>query len=252
VALSLFAISNRIYFGQHKVASYHLPDLVEHAFNVFRASGRMFWPVFYLIYLAVLLLAWRLWSGKAARRLTAAALCLQLVDMSGAFAFFRNRQSASIGWTTPLKSSFWPEAGKRYKRIIVVPPTNDPEGFVPLARFAAENLLSINAAYFNRFDEEALRQAANRLATSIREDRIDPEALYVFLNKGNLWRRVEARRSKEDFTGTINGVRVLAPGLGRSARARWGSEPEARQTPGRHPRKPHQRANADERRSSES
>jgi predicted PurR-regulated permease PerM len=36
---ALFAISNRIYLGQHKVASYHLPDLVEHGQQWLMAHG---------------------------------------------------------------------------------------------------------------------------------------------------------------------------------------------------------------------
>lgn len=235
--LFLFAISNRIYFGDVKVASYHLPHLVERGFGIFRASGRMFWPVFYLIYLAVLLVSWRGASRKAARRLTAAALVLQLVDMSPALAFYRTRQSEAMTWTTPLTSPFWLEAGKRYRRVLVVPPSNDPRGFVSLARFAAENLLSINSAYFNRFDEAAFTQAAEQLAGAIRANRIDPSALYVFVQRDKLWAQVQARRSPGDFAGVVNGIRVLAPGLGHFARVRGEPEPEPRDRPGRRGRK---------------
>jgi|GEM_PF-3340412 len=45
----IFALSNRIVWGQHEILSYRLPDF----FCVFRASGRMILPMYYLIYLGV-------------------------------------------------------------------------------------------------------------------------------------------------------------------------------------------------------
>jgi hypothetical protein len=49
VLLIIFALSNRIVLGQHEILSYRLPDF----FCVFRASGRMILPMYYLIYLCV-------------------------------------------------------------------------------------------------------------------------------------------------------------------------------------------------------
>ena len=48
LALTLFAVSNRIAVGPHEFG-YALPELALKAANAFRASGRMFWPVFYVV-----------------------------------------------------------------------------------------------------------------------------------------------------------------------------------------------------------
>jgi hypothetical protein len=222
----LFAISNRIYFGHYKVASYHLGHAVERAFNVFRASGRMFWPVLYLIFLFVLITVWRSYDARVARRLTAAALCVQLIDMSTAFSFFRDRESRAMGWTTPLRSPLWLEAAERYRRVLVVPPGNGPGLSIALARFAADHALSINSVYYNRFDEKLFDEEAASLYASIRSRQIDPAAIYVFATGGWLWESLKRDHAAADFVGVVDGERVLAPGLARFERVRGEPEPE--------------------------
>jgi hypothetical protein len=50
IVLTLWAISNEIYFGPYKVFSYEMPQFIsETVLAWFRSSGRMFWPVASLI-----------------------------------------------------------------------------------------------------------------------------------------------------------------------------------------------------------
>ena len=213
-ALFLYAISNQVYLGSHRVASLHFSRDVERVFNVFRASGRMFWPVVYLIYLAVLVLFWRSFARRTAGRVMLVVLVLQLVDLSPSMGLFRERFAQSMRSPPTLRSAFWEDAAARYRKVLLVPPRNDPKGFAPLASFAALHGLAINSAYYNRFDAEALARAAADLEARIRAERIDPRALYVFLDRGALWRRVRSRARAEDFVGVIDGFALLAPGMG--------------------------------------
>jgi len=64
LALFLFAISNRIFLGPLLVLHYPIPEFVDRLANVFRSSGRFFWPVSYAILfgtLAFLLRRRQLW-----------------------------------------------------------------------------------------------------------------------------------------------------------------------------------------------
>jgi len=59
LALFLFAISNRIYLGQFMLLHYPIPDTVDQLANIFRSSGRFFWPVSYAILFGTLALLLR-------------------------------------------------------------------------------------------------------------------------------------------------------------------------------------------------
>src|SRR3546814_7979036 len=51
--LFLFAISDHVAIGYHELLSYRLPAPIGNLANNFRSSGRFFWPVYYLVYLAI-------------------------------------------------------------------------------------------------------------------------------------------------------------------------------------------------------
>ncbi|NVZ10778.1 hypothetical protein HW932_16050 [Allochromatium humboldtianum] len=49
LACTLYAVSNRVYLGTHLLLELPLPDMLAWATGIFRAGGRFFWPVFYLL-----------------------------------------------------------------------------------------------------------------------------------------------------------------------------------------------------------
>src|SRR5262249_42073209 len=76
------AASNSVTFGAHTLFVVHLPGRIYHALESLRASGRLFWPAYYLIVLAALSLTY--WNGKPRFRLAilATALAVQLADLA--------------------------------------------------------------------------------------------------------------------------------------------------------------------------
>jgi hypothetical protein len=80
--LSIFALSNRIYFGHVLLISAPLPDFIATAFNAFRSSGRMFWPVAYMALGWAIMIFDRLPRRRLAVGILSAALLLQVVDTS--------------------------------------------------------------------------------------------------------------------------------------------------------------------------
>lgn len=90
IILSMIAISPKVYFGDQLLVHYDLPSQLSVIGNIFRASGRMFWPV------SILLLAGALNSlrGLSPRKLIALltlCLSLQIIDVD-----FRNIHSVNF------------------------------------------------------------------------------------------------------------------------------------------------------------
>lgn len=83
---TVFAISNVVCWDNTQIAEIHLPDFLLNLCNIFRASSRMFYPVWYLILLTGLVILWRYFSKKSI--LLAIVACsifvgIQLMDLSG-------------------------------------------------------------------------------------------------------------------------------------------------------------------------
>lgn len=95
LGLILFAASNRIAFDRTVLVDIRLPARLESVFSIFRSSGRLVWPLFYLCLIWVFrALAGREDGASAGRRramagwiLLTAAFALQLYDLSG---FYRS------------------------------------------------------------------------------------------------------------------------------------------------------------------
>ncbi|MEZ5352276.1 MAG: DUF6311 domain-containing protein [Bryobacteraceae bacterium] len=208
--LTLYAISNHVAAGAVELIAIPLPAIVDHVANIFRCSGRMFWPVFYLIYLATFRLLAAKYRPAVLAGIMAVLIPLQTADAAEAFRALRTKLER-LAWTTPLQSPFWAEAGKRYRNVFYVLPHNVPRGYFELCRFAGTNGMGINIGSFARLDAAIELELGKRTLAEVHEGRFQRQALYVF-GRGDLWAEALRTKRPSDRAGVVNGVRVLAPG----------------------------------------
>lgn len=78
--LVLYALSNMIYFQDHLLAQYALPEFVKPLTATFRASGRFFWMAGYLL-LFVVLSTWLRQKEGYVSLILVIAMTLQLIDL---------------------------------------------------------------------------------------------------------------------------------------------------------------------------
>lgn len=93
--LAVFALSNDVYLNETRILWYRLPSIVLKICSIFRASSRMFYPVYYIIFLAATVYLTRRSGRKMAAMLLAFFVALQIVDISPAlaqkYAYFNNQ-----------------------------------------------------------------------------------------------------------------------------------------------------------------
>lgn len=176
--LLIYALSNRVALGQHELFNYNLPEI----FNIFRASGRLALPFYYLIYLGILYLIIKCNNKSTAIILIFVCLFFQILDSFSTFTNFRNLLINAPSYTSSLKSSIWLESKKKYKKIICIFPVFDWNLF-PLIHFAAFNNLSINVGYFARVDNDRLNQIKQQLVKNLLQGKFDNDAIYIIQNQ---------------------------------------------------------------------
>jgi len=211
--LAVLALSNRVALGSIELFSYELPGVLRPYADLLRGSGRLFWPMYYLAFLAILVTVLRRFTPRVALGACALALGVQIADSSAALARAGERLSRAA-WSSPLKSAVWEEIGARYRRVLHVlppPPSSAHATFLPWAAFAADHGMAINSGYFARVDAERAIDASQSLEATVRANTLDADSLYVFENEA-LWRLASARRGPEDLVAEIDGYRVIAPG----------------------------------------
>lgn len=80
--LTLFAISNQIVFHDKTLVEIPLPELILSLCGIFRASARLFYPVYYLLFLFVLRYVFRHFEKPAHSLLLLVLVLVQLADLS--------------------------------------------------------------------------------------------------------------------------------------------------------------------------
>ncbi|MBC7760103.1 MAG: hypothetical protein H7069_14690 [Phormidesmis sp. FL-bin-119] len=214
IGFLFYAISNHVGIGTHEVFSYDLPSITKYLISTFRVSGRFFWPVYYLIYLAIFYLLFTRVRPSAAITLCACScmLFIQVIDSMEAWRYFRNRFAHSPVWISPMASPVWGDIAHQYKKIIFVFPHNSSINWLPLSQFAASHGMAINTGYFARVSSKKELEARVRLTSSIINNELSSDSLYVFEDEA-IWKLASSQISSSDIAGVLDGFRIIAPNL---------------------------------------
>jgi hypothetical protein len=215
LALALLAFTHRLGFGGRIVAEWPLDDAWLARLSLFRGSGRMLWLADVLLLLVAVTAAFRALPVRSATLLVGALWLLQVADLAAPLATLRANLAADVArarpddWAQPLVSSFWDEAGPRYRRLAVAPMTHAAPGWVSLGVLAADRGWSINTGQLARAPWPAWRAEHEWLAASLAGGLLDPDTLYVLHDPKLL--DLDALDAGAGV-GRVDGLWVVAPG----------------------------------------
>lgn len=124
--LTLLAVSNHVLFRGAQILLVPLPAWLIDALDLVRSSGRLFWPVAYALVYAAVLAVYRLKRGTL---VLAAALALQIADMSPMLATLRDRttRAAEPGIFARTRDPRWQQVIARASAIEMEPPDSDDD-----------------------------------------------------------------------------------------------------------------------------
>ena len=213
--LTLIAISYKVEFADTVLLTLKFPDIIMSFFNSIRASGRMFWPVMYLIILASVLVILSGYGPRKTALLISVTLIIQAIDF---FPWY-----ARVGETTvdarlvrshlwenifPLKSASWNKILNRAQQVIFVPPDRHTDEYIPFALLAANNGRSINVGYTARTDNKKRKAYRKRLLGEFARGNLSDDALYIIMDPSLV------RGPYPSHTmGVLDGYLIIAPDM---------------------------------------
>lgn len=179
---AIYALSPRITLGDRILIDWTSPAIDRLAF--FRASGRFFWPMTYLLLAsAIAVVVSRLRLGTALAILVV-AVALQALDQRAAHAERRatSRSEGFHTWPRQLVSRAWHDVLPHYKHLLLVPASQcggAPLEHEELAYLAGLHGLTINSGLGARWDESARRRYCGTLDVVISSGTIEDDAIYI-------------------------------------------------------------------------
>jgi hypothetical protein len=213
----LFAFSNRIGVGPVEFV-YWLPDPVISMAGIFRASGRMIWPVMYAAIFAVVFQVARNASPRTALLLLVTAMLVQVFDTRAGWAGIRRQQmvTPAATWNSPMVNPFWHSAAAHYQKVRYVIPQNLTTHWMILSDYAGKNHLATDAVYLGRVSAQAQEDLQHAAARAIESGRYERNTLYVLEQRSALQAALNVD-GDSDGLAMIDGFYVLAPGWKRCA-----------------------------------
>jgi hypothetical protein len=213
--LTLFSLSNHVAMGSLEF-TYPLPPLVISIANVFRASGRMFWPVYYAIIFTILFLVIRANTPRTAVSLMSLALLIQVLDTHAGWEGVRKQLmvAPAAKWASPMVDPFWESAAAHYKNVRWIVPQNLSPHWMAVADFAGAHGLATNAVYLGRMDTVNWIKSEQETVREMASGNYDADSLYL-LDERALLQAVTNVDTQSDLFTRIDGFTVLAPGWKR-------------------------------------
>ena len=206
---TLYAISTNISFLNYK---FELIKLNIPLFEMFRASGRFFWPVFYMILFLCILLIVKFYTRNKAIYILIVAALFQIFDTHIAWSNFRDTfmKPRSTVWNTPLKDKFWEQAALQYSKIRYIPTQNLFPEWVYFAKYAVDYNLETDITYLARIDADKLNKIMQHNNAMITSGIFEKDTLYILQEQysADVIKNIDTNK---DFLGNVDGFYVLAP-----------------------------------------
>ncbi|MDE6220499.1 MAG: hypothetical protein K2G51_08750, partial [Lachnospiraceae bacterium] len=159
--LILFAASPAVTWNDKLLFVLTDSSTLTHYWSIFRASGRIVWPVCYLIYLVVIVCNGRLWEQYVTKRNAAAivslvvlSVCcfLQIYDIGGKLSEQWERFVPKSTYVSSLQDETWDALAQRegLKHLVWVSNSYENRKILEMAKWAYDNMLTMNIFYFAR------------------------------------------------------------------------------------------------------
>jgi hypothetical protein len=209
----VFATSNTVLLNGHRLVHYPWPPFMRTVTETFRGGGRMIWPTYYVIVLAILWLAIRSWPPRAVAWVMAAGLAVNAYDFRGGAQLMRTGVTprGDQGPIQPLRDPLWTTIAGRYRKIVSIPAFHGQPDRQTLSWFCAMHGIATNIGYFGRISADRQEKGAQRALDQLLHGTYDPDTVYSFPYAA-MWNVAKRTASPHDLAVIADGHYLLLPG----------------------------------------
>lgn len=195
--MTIFALSNKIIWNDNIVFSYTLPEKILEYANIFRASGRMFYPVYYLIMLAIIYYIVQIPWEKVRSVILLIAIVMQVTDMRDVLIYNHNLMKENYDAETIMDDKVL--ADVKEKEVLVLIGTENFELQRAYAVWAAQHDMGICYSIANTGKYGNCEMFAYTFMDNMANGLIQDEVVYATLDEDIIqqWRAVLKERQKE-------------------------------------------------------
>ena len=211
--LTVFAVSNVVTANGATLLEIPLPLWLLRLASSFRSSGRLFWPVYYLILAYSIKTLQDVLPAKRAAILLCVVAVIQIWDISP--ALLERRQMLAdyeqpAEFASGLQSDFWQQAAEEYDHLVTLSDTT--EDTLYLALWAADAGMTTDDPFAARSDQQALNTRRETTIQQLEQGQLQPDCLYLTDSEG-IFLRLADQLQDQAICAKIDGHYIIAPGM---------------------------------------
>ncbi|MDR2864490.1 MAG: DUF6311 domain-containing protein [Spirochaetaceae bacterium] len=177
LSLFLFALSPKITINSHVVFEYYIP-VVNTIWSIFQSTGRMMWPVVYIVMCFVL---WRIkkeYCSKTAIVILVVLFVIQYRDLHDYFKMKGSGFKNKTEWQNELRSNAWAKLAPQYRYIFFLQDTKTK--LYSFHDIALKHGMAVNDSYLARKNLRQIEQYKEDEKVRIHSGDARGDTIYVF------------------------------------------------------------------------
>ena len=205
----IIAFSNSVNFGKFEIFSFQLPIFLYAPLSVIRASGRLIWPVYYLI---LIFSIYSFFKFKFRAKYLFLILMLQLIDLSPGIneSFILKKPTIQKEF---INNPIWSTISNNFKNIKSTSISNRSDHFSVIASLLIEEKFdTTNLFRLGRYNREEASIYRSKLYKNLIEKKIDNDTAYIVDNFDHLRHLKYIFRDSVHGFFNINGIWMILPG----------------------------------------
>jgi len=176
---SIVALSNKIHLFGSQIFSFELPNIIYGPLSIVRASGRLFWPVYYLIFLGSIIFLYKKFSKINSLYILVIIFFIQFVDMYPGLKGYFN----SNGFLSAKKIadySFWKEITEKNSLLRTTYLNNETQFTLHLREvLLSKNIKSTDISTHGRYNRKQASINRSNLYKSFNQKQFPKNTIFA-------------------------------------------------------------------------
>jgi len=184
----IIAISNTINFGSFVLLDISLPNFLYAPLSIARASGRFVWPIYYLIFIAGLVLIYKkIETKKNALLFLIIILFIQIIDISSGLKNYVNSKIFQGYEKFILNDPIWNLISKDFQIIRITYIKNSPNILPQIAGILLNgNFKKTDIFSLGRYNRNKASIYRNKTYEHFRNNQLDKNTIFIVNDKNHL------------------------------------------------------------------
>jgi len=167
--------SNNINVGTFNILTIPINNFLYAIMSLIRASGRLIWPVYYLVFIVGIVFIYKSFNKKISLIVILSLFFLQIIDLSKGLGNYKfGKQYLSSEKKTLIKNKIWQGLSDNFTQIRLLEPKNQSKIYQSLSKILSkENFLKTDIIYLARVNRKVITDKKYELIKLFNEKNLD-------------------------------------------------------------------------------